>query len=107
MTDKPKKLRFEDLQPHVDMLCDALENRGASPTGISYNEAVFPFANKYRELLAGIREKKIGYTDMIIYLHNWHFDCMKATGNNQRYRIFKLLVALEFFVKKEFTKIYN
>lgn len=102
-----KKLRFEDLQPHVDMLCDALENRGASPTGIAYNDGVSAFANKYRELLIGIRDKKIGYTDVIMYLHNYTVECMRATGNNQRYRIFKLLYALDFFIKKEYNKIHK
>lgn len=89
------------------MLCDALENRGASPTGIPYNDAVPSFANKYRELLAGIRERKIGYTEMIMYLHNYNVECMRATEDNQRYRIFKLLYALDFFIKKEYNKIYK
>lgn len=102
-----KKLRFEDLQPHVDMLCDALENRGASPTGVPYNEDVPPFANKYRELLAGIRERRIGYTEMIMCLHNLEVECLKAAGNNQRFRIYKLLHALDFFTKREYNKIYR
>jgi hypothetical protein len=86
MSEKQKHLRFEDLQPHVDMLCDALENKGASPSGLPYADGVSEFANKYRELLTGIREKQIGYTLMFSTLHNLEIQCMKVVGNNQRYR---------------------
>lgn len=99
-----KRLKFEDLQPHVDMLCDALENRGASPSGVEYNKEVYPFANKYRELLKGIREKQIGYTLMIMYLHNFEVECLRVVGNNQRFRIYKLLHALDIFMKREYNK---
>lgn len=99
-----KHLRFEDLQPHVDMLIDALENKGASPSGLPYTDGVSEFANKYRELLTGIREKRIGYTLMFLTLHNLEIECMKVVGNNQRYRIFKILQGLDFFIRKEYNK---
>lgn len=102
-----KKLKFEDLQPHVDMLCDALENKGASPSGIPYNDGVSDYANKYRELLKGIRERKIGYTEMTLTMHNLEIECLKIVGNNQRYRIFKILYGVAFFVKREYNKVYK
>ena len=49
-----KKFTFEDLQPHVDMLCDALENKGASSSGVP-NEQVYHCAQKYRDLLKLVR----------------------------------------------------
>ena len=99
-----KKFKFEDLQPHVDMLCDALENRGASSSGIP-NAAVFPFANKYRNVLEKIRNKTIAFEVLIKDLEDLKQGCLEATGNNQRYRINNLVEALDIFILKEYSKI--
>lgn len=96
-----------NIQLWVDMLCDALENKGASTSGFEYNNGVTDFANKYRELLTGIREKRIGYTCMIMYLNNYNIECLLAAKDNQRPRIFKILQALDSYTKKEYNKINN
>ena len=66
-----KKFTFADLQPHVDMLCDALENKGASPSGVPYNDAVYPYAKMYRELLADIRNLKISHESLLNVLDSY------------------------------------
>ena len=102
-----KKLRFEDLQPHVDMLCDALENKGASPSGISYNEKVYPQAQAYRNLLIKIRAKEISGYDLEMMLHTYKAGTIEFAGNNQIFRISKIVEALDFFIRKEYDKINN
>jgi hypothetical protein len=78
-----KKLTFEDLQPHVDMLCDALENKGASPSGVSYNPEVYTYAEKYRKLLEQVRTKSIGYTDMWIQLRQMERDTIGSFSDDK------------------------
>ena len=104
MSDLPKKFKFEDLQPHVEMLCDALENRGASSSGFSHTKEVYEFANRYREILKKVRENKIGITELWNNLRLMGEDCIKATGENQKHRIAKIVNALDFFIKKEYSK---
>jgi hypothetical protein len=107
MSDKPKKLRFEDLQPHVDMLCDALENRGASSSGIPHNEKVYSQAQAYRNLLAKIRAKEISGYDLEMMLHVLKAETMQFAGNNQTLRIAKIVEALDIFIRKEYNKVNN
>jgi len=102
-----KKLRYEDLQPHVDMLCDALENKGASPSGISYNEQVYPQAQAYRNLLAKIRAKAISGYDLEMMLHVLKSETIELAGENQILRIVKIVEALDFFIRKEYNKVNN
>jgi hypothetical protein len=101
-----KKLTFEDLQPHVDMLCDALENKGASVSGVSYNPEVYTYANKYREILRRVRAKEIGYTDMWISLRQLERDTTGA-AKTQRHRIAKIVNALALYIKKEYNRVAN
>ena len=100
-----KKLRFEDLQPHVDMLCDALDNRGASASGIPYNDEVYQCANEYREMLRDIRNKSITFEDLVYRLHLVNHQTRQVAGNNQSHRISKIVKALDFFIMKEYYKI--
>ena len=102
-----KKLRYEDLQPHVDMLCDALENKGASPSGISYNEQVYPQAQAYRNLLTKIRAKEISGYDLEMMLHVLKAETLQLAGDNQILRIAKIVEALDIFIRKEYNRIYN
>jgi hypothetical protein len=99
-----KKLRFEDLQPHVDMLCDALENKGASASGIPHPIAVKELAERYRETLKKIRAKQITFEDLIYELHLLNHETNAASENNQSYRIGKIVHALDIFVMKEYNK---
>lgn len=94
-------IKFEDLQPHVDMLIDALENRGASSSGLP-NEKVYPYAVKYREFLAEIRAKKVCRYDLDRFLNRNFDEIMSIT--NQPYRTEQLLHALRSYFYKEFMK---
>lgn len=102
-----KKLTFEDLQPHVDMLCDALENKGASPSGIPHNKDVADNAERYREVLQQIRSKNTTFEDLIYTLHLLNNQTLEAMGNNQSYRIGKIVHALDIFIMKEYNKYRN
>lgn len=101
------KLRYEDLQPHVDMLCDALENKGASPSGIPHNLEVAQNAERYREILRKIRSKSISFEDLIYDLHLLNHQTFQATIGNQEYRVNKIVHALDIFVMKEYNKYRN
>jgi hypothetical protein len=100
------KFKFEDLQPHVDMLCDALENKGASSSGVP-NTKVYPQAQAYRNLLAKIRAKEISGYDVLMMLSVLKNETLELTGKNQRHRIQKLVSALDFYIEKEYNKYSN
>jgi hypothetical protein len=100
-----KKFTFADLQPHVDMLCDALENKGASPSGVPYNDAVYPYAKMYRELLADIRNLKISHESLLNVLDSYKQSILEAAGDNQVYRVTQLVEAVNVFMIKEFDKV--
>ena len=99
-----KKLTFDDLQPHVDMLCDALENKGASSSGISYNSMIYTYAERYRKILEQVRTREIGYTNMWIELKQLERDTVNA-ALCQRHRIAKIVNALDIYIKKEYNKV--
>jgi hypothetical protein len=101
------KLRFEDLQPHVDMLCDALENKGASPSGIPHNKEVSENAERYREVLRKIRSKSIKFEDLLYDLHLLKHQTIEAAGDNQNHRIGKIVFALDQFIMKEYNRYRN
>ena len=107
MNETPRKLRFEDLQPHVEMLIDALENRGASSSGISYNENVYQYADKYRTILKQIRNKSIVFEKLMCDLQELQQSTLNAARGNQTHRIVKIIQALDTFIVKEYNKIYN
>ena len=100
-----KKFTFADLQPHVDMLCDALENKGASPSGVPYNDAVYPYAKMYRELLVDVRNSKISRESLLNVLDSYKQSVLEAAGENQIYRIMQLEEAINVFMIKEFNKV--
>ena len=102
-----KKLRFEDLQPHVDMLCDALENKGASTSGFAHNKEVVNNADRYRELLRQIRTKNKTFEDLVYDLHLLNHQTIQAAGDNQFLRIEKIVKALDIFIMKEYNKYTN
>lgn len=95
------KLTYENLQPWVEMLIDALENKGASSSGTP-DVLVYPYAEKYREVLQQIREKKIAKYHLDTFLRSTHDEVMKVTV--QKYRVEKLLDAIKIYFYKEFTK---
>ncbi len=100
-----KHLRFEDLQPHVDMLVDALDNKGASSSGIQYNKEVYEYPPRYREVLEKIRSKQITFEDLIYELHLLKHLVLKASESNQTYRIEKIVNALDIFIMKEYNRV--
>jgi hypothetical protein len=101
-----KQLKFEDLQPHVDMLCDALENKGASSSGIS-NPDVYPYADKYRYILAQVRAKEYTSDGLLCDLLVLRVQTLEAAKNNQYHRIGKIVEALDIFIIKEYNKCMN
>jgi len=102
-----KQLRFEDLQPHVDMLIDALENKGASSSGIQYNKEVYDHPPRYREILQQIRNRQITFEDLVYELHLLKHLVTEAAKDNQSYRIGKIVHALDIFIMKEYNKYRN
>ena len=101
-----KKLRFEDLQPHVDMLCDALENKGASSSGIPYNQEVYVQAKLFRNLLEKVRSQQISGYELEMCLQTFANETIAIIGTNQKNRIAKIVIALSFYIRKEYNK-YN
>jgi len=95
------KFRFEDLQPHVEMLIDALENRGASSSGTP-DLLVYPYAEKYREMLKQIREKNVSKYYLDRFLNETFDEIMEVTV--QKHRVENLLLALRVYFYKEFMK---
>jgi hypothetical protein len=99
------KFKFEDLQPHVDMLCDALENKGASASGLPYNQMVYKQAQAYRNILSKVRNKEVNSFDLTMVLATLKNETLEYAGQNQRYRIKNLVNALDIYIKKEYNKI--
>ena len=95
------KFRFEDLQPHVEMLIDALENKGSSSSGTP-DILVYPYADKYREMLKQIREKNVSKYYLDRFLNETFDEIMEVTV--QKYRVENLLLALRVYFYKEFMK---
>jgi hypothetical protein len=94
-------LKYKDLQPWVDMLVDALENRGASSSGIP-DIKVYPYAQQYREMLETIREKKVSKYHLDDFLNRSETEIMLVTI--QPHRVKHLLESLRTYFYKEFTK---
>lgn len=92
-------IKYEDLQPHVDMLIDALENKGASSSGTP-DVLVYPFAEKYRETLKQIRAKTISRYEIDWFLNRNYDEIMKVTV--QKYRVEKILDSIRTNFYKEF-----
>ena len=96
-----KKFKFEDLQPHVEMLCDAIENRGSSSSGIPHS--AYECAGMYRNLLAKAREGIIPQHQLSFALYETKLYMLKIAGC-QHYRLTNLANALDFYIKKEYNK---
>jgi len=103
MTEQ-KKLNFENQQPYVEMLIDALENKGASSSGIPHNKEVMENAERYREVLKQIRSKNKTFEDLVYDLHLLNHQTNQAAGDNQSYRIAKIVHALDIFIMKEYNR---
>ena len=92
-------LQYKDLQPWVDMLCDALENRGSSSSGIP-DVKVYPYAQKYRDMLQTIRDKKISRYHLDLFLAKNYDEVMSVT--TQPHRVKNILDAISSYFYKEF-----
>ena len=93
------KITYENLQPWVEMLIDALENKGASSSGMP-DILVYPYAEKYREILKEIKSKTISKYYLDRFLDTNYDDIMKVT--TQPYRLEKLLQSIKTYFYKEF-----
>lgn len=81
------------------MLIDALENRGASSSGIP-DVKVYPYADQYRKILNQIRNKDITKDDLDYFLKKSYSEIMSLTI--QPNRINNLLSSLQTYFYKEF-----
>jgi hypothetical protein len=99
--------KFEDLQPHVDMLCDALENKGASSSGIPHDKQVMQNAHIYREILRRVRNNEMTVENLLFDLAYLNAHTREAAKNNQYHRIDKIVEALDIFISKEYNKQTN
>ena len=93
------KLTYDQLQPWVEMLIDALENKGASSSGMP-DILVYPYAEKYREILKEIKSKTISKYYLDRFLDTNYDEIMKVT--TQPYRVEKLLQSIKTYFYKEF-----
>lgn len=96
-----KKFKFDDLQPHVEMLCDAVENKGASSSGVPHK--AYECAQMYRDLLAKARNKSISHRELAFALYELKLYMLKIAGC-QHYRLSNLADALDYYIKKEYNK---
>jgi len=94
-------LKYKDLQPWIDMLVDALENKGASSSGIP-NPNVFPYAEKYRALLLQVRNKELSEYNLEQTLQKYKSEIKRVS--EQKYRTDALTKALHSYFIKEFNK---
>jgi hypothetical protein len=94
-------ITYDKLQPWVEMLIDALQNRGGSSSGMP-DIKVYPYADKYREMLQQIREKKIARYYLDRFLNSNYDEIMAVT--TQPYRLKCLLEAIRIYFYKEFMK---
>lgn len=96
-------IKFENLQPWVEMLIDALENRGSSSSGTD-DRLVYPYAKNYRIMLDAIRNKKVNKTDIDFFLKNTYTDIMAVT--TQKHRLGMILKAIEdyFYIEQNKSK---
>ena len=101
MSTAQKKLTFDDLQPHVEMLCDAVENKGASSSGVPHG--AYECGQMYRDLLAKARDKSISYKELSFALFELKLYMLKIAGC-QHYRLTGLADALDTYIKKEYNK---
>ena len=102
-----KKFKYEDLQPHVEMLIDALENRGPCPSGMPHAAGTNDMAAKYRALLGQVRNRLLSFEPVLHNLQEYKFKTLELTGNNQRHRIKSILEALDSYIVKEYNKHTN
>jgi len=99
-----KKFSYEDLQPHIEMLIDALENKGSCASGLPYSNGVKEQAQLYRTLLSFVRSGNHTLELLMQDLYDYRHRTMALVGNNQRYRIGQILNALDSYMVKEYNK---
>lgn len=95
-------IKYENLQPWVDMLIDALENRGSSSSGIP-DILVYPYAEKYRLVLKQIRNKELSLEQIEHFLNDNYNQITIVTI--QPHRIKDLLSAISVYFHKEYMQV--
>lgn len=95
-------IKYENLQPWVDMLIDALENRGSSSSGIP-DVLVYPYAQKYRDTLQQIRNKELSLDQIEQFLNDNYYQIIQITV--QPHRIKDLLSAISVYFHKEYMQV--
>jgi hypothetical protein len=89
------------------MLCDALENKGASSSGIPHDKQVMQNAHIYREILRRVRDNEMTVENLLFDLAYLNNQTREAAKNNQYYRVDKIVTALDIFIQKEYNTIHN
>ena len=102
-----KKFTFDDLQPRVEMLIDALENRGACASGLPYAPSVKNLAEEYKIILSSIKAKTLTIGDLEIALDETGRCVMSRANGNQVDRLRKIVEALDFYMMREYNKLNN
>lgn len=100
-----KKFTYDDLLPRVELLIDALENKGSYASGTPYNTGVSDKAKLYKALLTEVREKRHAFERLLYDLQDYKFQTLQLIGNNQRYRIIQILEALDYYFIQEYHKV--
>lgn len=95
---------YSKLQPWVEVIIDALENKGSSSSGVP-NLEVYPYAAKYKELLRQVRNKECSEEFMHQELDQYQKQIQSVS--NQKYRTKMITEALKQQFSKEFIKIHN
>jgi len=98
------KFKYEDLQPRVETLIDALENKGACASGLPYNAGVKELAQDYKNMLAQIRSNDITEIFLKLGLNTAKAFALCRSENNQYDRVRKIVEALDFYMMREYNK---
>jgi hypothetical protein len=101
-----KKFTFNDLQPRIEMLIDAIENKGSGSSGVSYAPGVSNQATLYKELLDNVRNRKFTLEILADNLQKYRINTLQLAGSNQKYRLTQILNAVDFYMIQEYNN-YN
>ena len=95
---------YSKLQPWVEVIIDALENKGPSSSGVP-NLEVYPYSAKYKELLRQVRNKECSEEFMLQTLDQYQQEIESVS--NQKYRTKMITEALKQQFSKELMKAQN
>ena len=92
-------LKYNDLQPWVEMLCDAVENKGASSSGSDHG--AYACAQMYRDLLHKVRTETISPEELFSALEEIRLCMVEKSNQRQQYRLNLLADAIHKYFLQE------